>query len=87
MHPYITAAIAEQRIADMRSAAAARRRVKAAQAAGTRQRRSRGGWPLAGRRYRQVELRWPDGVCTVVPAQEAPAPAQQQHQRLTGTRR
>jgi hypothetical protein len=75
MYPHLTEALAQQRIADMRREAAARGLAAAASEAGR--------LPVAGtlarraarllasrsrRRYRQIELTWPDGVCSVVPA-------------------
>ncbi len=76
MNPYLTRALAEQRMADMRAAGAAHRLAAAARAShgakadGTL---ARGGGrripSLSRRRYRQVELLWPDGVSSVVPAE------------------
>lgn len=86
MNPHFTAAIAEQRIADLRSAAEASRRARAAADARSA-RKSRLSWLLASRRYREVELVWPDGVCTVVSAPRASAPAGDQDQHLSGARR
>jgi hypothetical protein len=74
MYLHLTEAIAEQRIADARRDAAARRLAMTAKAAdrpapgGTLARRAgRLIRSLGGRRYRQIELVWPDGVCSVVP--------------------
>ncbi len=72
MHPYITARIAEQRVADMRAAADARRQLKAAQPDGAGLRARRRSWQLPRRHSRRLELTWPDGVCSVVPADRAP---------------
>jgi hypothetical protein len=76
MNPTLTQALAEQRIIDMQSSAAAHRLAAAARAAhGTKaagapgRRASRLIRSLGRRRYRQIELIWPDGVCSVVPAQ------------------
>ncbi len=81
MTPHLAQAIAEQRIADLRREAAMERLAAiatapdAAAASGSPRRRVRrlhrlrrllGS--LGGRRYRRVELVWPDGVCSVVPA-------------------
>jgi hypothetical protein len=75
MNPHLTLALAEERIADMHREAAASRLATAARrahgAAASRVRARRAGrliWSLRGRRYRQIELVWPDGVCSVVPA-------------------
>jgi IS5 family transposase len=75
MNPYLTEALAEQRIADWRREAAASRRAAAAREVGgpaaigtLAHRAGRLIRLLAGRRYRQIELVWPDGVCSVVPA-------------------
>jgi hypothetical protein len=74
MNPSLTQALAEQRIMDQRASAAAHRLAAAARAehratAGVQGRRaSRLIRSLGRRRYRQVELIWPDGVCSVVPA-------------------
>jgi hypothetical protein len=74
MNPSLTQATAEQRIAELRREAAAYRRAAAARAshgqpadgsrahAAARLIRS-----LGRRRYREIELVWPDGVRTVVP--------------------
>jgi hypothetical protein len=81
VNPHLTQALAEQRIADFRRAAAASR--LAASARSVHGARGRGALlrragrlirPLGGRRYRQVELVWPDGVCSVVPAQSDDQP-------------
>ena len=75
MNPHLTQALAEQKIADLRRAAAAGTLAAAAAASygpvasgSLVQRASRLIRSLGGRRYRQIELIWPDGVCTVVPA-------------------
>jgi hypothetical protein len=72
MNPQLNQALAEQRIADMRREAAASRLAALAGRAGPgstlSRRASRLIRSLSGRRYRQVELVWPDGVCSVVPA-------------------
>jgi hypothetical protein len=75
MNPHLTEALAQQRIADFHRAAAARRLATVAvQAGGSTQagpltrRAVRLLRSLGGRRYRQIELVWPDGVCSVVPS-------------------
>jgi hypothetical protein len=72
MNPQLNQALAEQRIADMRREAAASRLAalaRPAAASSTLSRRARRLIrSLRGRRYRQIELVWPDGVCSVVPA-------------------
>jgi hypothetical protein len=89
MIPNLTQVLAEQRIAEMRRDAAASRLAAAlrsaggAAAGGTRPRRAaRLLRSLRGRRYRQIELVWPDGVCSVVPAQSDDKP-----RPLTSSRR
>jgi hypothetical protein len=81
MNPHLSQALVEERIADMRRQAAASRLAAGAKPAhgavgsGTLLRRA--GQlirSLGGRRYRQVELVWPDGVCSVVPAQSDDQP-------------
>jgi hypothetical protein len=73
MNPHLTEALAQQRIADWHREAAARRLAAAAahadgSASGTLARRAgRLLRTLGRRRYRQIELVWPDGVCSVVP--------------------
>jgi hypothetical protein len=81
MNPHLTQALAQQRIADMRrEAAASRLAAGAGLVQGTRGSGAllRGAGRLirwhSGRRYRQVELVWPDGVCSVVPAQSDDQP-------------
>jgi hypothetical protein len=81
MNPHLTQALAEQRIADLRrEAAASRLAAVAGPADGGSARgrlfRSAGRLvrSLGRRRYRQVELVWPDGVCSVVPAQSDDQP-------------
>ena len=81
MNPHLTEALAEERIADMRRQAAAHRLAAGAGPARTARgssalRRSAGRLirSFGGRRYRQVELVWPDGVCSVVPAQSDDQP-------------
>jgi hypothetical protein len=76
MNPHLSQALAQQQIADMHRAAAARRLAAGAGPAhsatgsGTLLRSAgRLMRSLGPRRYRQVELVWPDGVCSVVPAQ------------------
>ena len=81
MNPHLTQALAEERIADMHREAAASR---LAAGAGPVHRGTGSGTllrsagrlirSLGGRRYRQVELVWPDGVCSVVPAQSDDQP-------------
>jgi hypothetical protein len=79
-HPYITKALADQRTRELVAAAEAHRLAAAAES-GTGQRRVRAGWLSriawlgARRRYREIELFWPDGVCSVVSAAESPDPA------------
>jgi hypothetical protein len=82
---YVLKAIADQRAAEMRLAAAEHRRAVEA-SGGASHSRVRGGGRLSrllrGRRSRQIELIWPDGVCSVVP--ESPA----DHARpMAGSRR
>jgi hypothetical protein len=81
MNPHLTQALAEERIADIRREAAARRLAAGARPVhggpgGGTLRRSAGRLirSLGRRRYRQVELVWPDGVCSVVPAQSDDQP-------------
>jgi hypothetical protein len=83
MFSHLTEALAEQRIADMHREVAASRLAAVARSAdgaagsGTLLRRvGRLIRSLGGRRYRQVELVWPDGVCSVVSAEsdEQPRP-------------
>lgn len=81
MFPQLTQALAEERIADFRRAAAASRLAAAARPVhaepGSRALLRRAGRlirSLGGRRYPQVELVWPDGVCSVVPAQSDDQP-------------
>jgi hypothetical protein len=81
MNPHLTQALAEERIADMRREAAASRLAAGARPVrsglgGGTLRRSAGRLirSLGRRRYRQVELVWPDGVCSVVPAQSDDQP-------------
>jgi hypothetical protein len=76
MYSHLTEALAQQRIADLRRAAA--RRVPpdpGASAAGglatgrtLARRAARLIRSPRGRRYRDIELVWPDGVCSVVSA-------------------
>lgn len=86
MNPYVTPQVAEAVIADRLAAAEAYRRAKAARV-GRTSRKMRTSWPLPGRRYRRVELMWPDGVCSVVGAPEPPASAGHQARGLAGSRR
>jgi hypothetical protein len=87
MIPHLIQALAEERIADMRREAAASRLAEATRladgAAGRGTLLRRAGRlirshsvirSLGGRRYRQVELVWPDGVCSVVPAESDDQP-------------
>ncbi|MGH3300451.1 MAG: hypothetical protein ACRDOK_02010 [Streptosporangiaceae bacterium] len=90
MYPHLTQALAEQRIADLRRAATGPRLVAAMRAADSAaahgtlpQRASRLIRSLGGRRYRRIELVWPDGVCSVVPARSDDDPARP----LANTRR
>ena len=85
MNPYVTPMVAETIVADRLAAAEAYRRAKAARA-GRTSRRTRLNWALPGRRYRRVELMWPDGVCSVVSAPE-PESAGNQARGLAGSRR
>jgi hypothetical protein len=87
MNPHLSQALAQQLIADMHREAAARR---LAAGVGPAHSATGSGTPLRsagrlmrsrsvirwhrGRRYRQVELVWPDGVCSVVPAQSDDQP-------------
>jgi hypothetical protein len=75
MFAHLTESLAEQRIADMRAEAAVRHLTAAARAARGSAANGTLAWrarrlirSLGGRRYREVELVWPDGVCSVVPA-------------------
>lgn len=86
MNPYVTPAVAQAIIADRLASAEAYRQAKAARV-GRTSRKTRLSWPLPGRRYRRVELRWPDGVCSVVSAPEPPASAGNQTRGLAGSRR
>jgi hypothetical protein len=86
MNPYVTPSLAQAIIADRLASAEAYRRAKAARD-GRTSRKTRLSWALPGRRYRRVELRWPDGVCSVVSAPEPPASAGNQARRLAGSRR
>ncbi len=81
MMPQLTQALAAERIAQMHREAAADRLAAAAgpghaaAAAGLLLRRAgRLVRPLGGRRYRRIELVWPDGVCSVVPAESDDQP-------------
>jgi hypothetical protein len=79
MNPHLIQALAEQRIADLRREAAVSRLAAgpASVVAGSGTLARRAGRlvrSLGGRRYRQVELVWPDGVCSVVPAQSDDRP-------------
>jgi hypothetical protein len=85
MHPYISEAIARQQIADWQSAAATS--AWAGTTDGLRPRRRRLNWPLFGRRYRRVELVWPDGVSSVVAVADPRAAGDDRARGLTGTRR
>jgi len=74
MNPHLTEALAQQRIADLHREAAARSfAAAAARADGSvaydslARRATRLLRTLGRRRYRQIELVWPDGVCSVVP--------------------
>jgi hypothetical protein len=74
MNPHLTEALAQQRIADWHREAAARRLAAAALRVDGPAARPRSGRvarllrTLGRRRYRQIELVWPDGVCSVVSA-------------------
>jgi hypothetical protein len=89
MNPYVTPSLAQAIIADRLASAEAYRRAKAARDGrdGRTSRKTRLRWALPGRRYRRVELRWPDGVCSVVSAPEPPASAGNRARGLAGTRR
>jgi hypothetical protein len=92
MNPYVTPSLAQAIIADRLASAEAYRRAKAARDGrhgrdGRTSWKTRLSWALPGRRYRRVELRWPDGVCSVVSAPEPPASAGDQARRLAGSRR
>jgi len=81
VHPYITKALADQRAEELAAAAAAasHRRAAAAPGRGAARLRFRAEWSsrlsrlFGRRRYRKVELVWPDGVCSVVAAPPRPA--------------
>ncbi|HXZ65704.1 MAG TPA: hypothetical protein VEH05_13270 [Streptosporangiaceae bacterium] len=89
MNPHLTQALAEQRAAELRAAGEAARLARAAEAgrAGRAPRRSRLSLLLPGRRYRRVELVWPDGVCSVVSVPRPSVPADQPARGMAGTRR
>jgi hypothetical protein len=82
MYSHLTEALAQQHVTDLRRAAAARSRsatgarAAAGLAAGRTLARRAGRLvrPLRGRRYREIELVWPDGVCSVVPARSDDRP-------------
>ena len=84
MNPYVTPQVAQTIMADRLAAAEAYRRAKAARD-GRTSRKNRLTWHLAGRRYRRVELMWPDGVRSVVSAPEQSAG--DQARGLAGSRR
>jgi len=86
MNPYVTSKVGEAIMADRLAAAEAYRLAKAARLART-SRKTRRSWPLPGRRYRHVELMWPDGVRSVVGTPEAPASPGNQSRGLAGSRR
>jgi hypothetical protein len=78
-HPYIAKALAEQRAGELAAAAASHRLAAAAAGRGASwltfqaERSSRLSRLFSRRRYHQVELVWPDGVCSVVAAPPRPA--------------
>jgi hypothetical protein len=82
VHPYITKALADQRAGEFLAAAEAHRLAAAATGSRGRPHGARVGWLsritrlAARRRYREIELYWPDGICSVVAA-PPPAPASQ----------
>jgi hypothetical protein len=84
MNPYVTPLVAQTIMADRLAAAEAYRRAKAARD-GRTSRKNRLSWALPGRRYRRVELTWPDGVRSVVSAPEPSAG--NQARGLAGSRR
>jgi hypothetical protein len=86
MNPYVTPSVAESIIADRLASAEAYRRARAARL-GRTSRKARLSLPLPGRRYRHVELMWPDGVRSVVSAPEPPASPGNQARGLAGSRR
>lgn len=86
MNPYVTPAVAESIIADKLASAEAYRRARAARL-GRTTRKARLSLPLPGRRYRHVELMWPDGVRSVVSAPEPPASPGNHARGLAGSRR
>lgn len=82
MYSHLTEALAQQRIADLRRAAALRvplgpgARKAGGRAAGRTLARRAGRLIRSprGRRYRDIELVWPDGVCSVVPSRPEDRP-------------
>lgn len=89
MNHHLTLALANQRVAEIRAAAAQaqRARIAAADGHGPAARRSRLSRLLARRRYRRVELVWPDGVCSVVSVPRPSASADDSARGMAGTRR
>jgi hypothetical protein len=86
MNPYVTSLVAQAVVADKLAAAEAYRRGRAARV-GRTSRKTRLSFPLPGRRYHRVELRWPDGVSSVVGAPEQPTSPGSQARGLAGSRR
>ena len=92
MHPYLTKALADQRAADLIAAAEAHH-LAAAAGSGRGRRGVRAGWfsrltrLAARRRYREIELYWPGGVCSVVSAQPHTAASEQQAGPVASGRR
>jgi len=84
MHPYITEAVARERIADMHRAAAAHRLARQAAAARAETQRER---RESRRQPHRVELIWPDGVSTVVEVPQQSVPAHADGRGLTSSRR
>jgi hypothetical protein len=82
MYSHLTEALAQQRVTDLRRAAAAQAQARSAAGAAEglatgrtlARRAGRLIRPLRSRRYREIELVWPDGVCSVVPARSDDRP-------------
>ena len=86
MHPDILSALAEQRAAELRTAAAEARLARAARRAAVR-RHGTAGWLASGRRSGRIELIWPDGVRSVVSLRQASESDDKPRRRLAGSRR
>jgi len=77
MNHHLTLALANQRVTELRAAAEAAHRAKSAAADRGAPAARRGVLSrlFARRRYREVELRWPDGVSSVISLPPPSAPA------------